>query len=273
MNAPNLRPALALKASGLTGLWSMLEIYASNFCGAIAALNAIEGTIDDRKRAGMDMKSKFDSVDDLLVYLKVFRENSEGIGTTYTTTAVKRFESLLTKEQLSLDEILGNLVNIRHRFRDELMDCMLIGLDARETQEYRETIDTFEIDLPNRFSAQVEEDIDEAGKCLALDRNTACVFHLMRAMEQVLKHLALKLDIENVEKEWGKLLSEIDGKIQAMPKGKERDEWSECRANLYHVKQAWRNSTMHPKETYTNSQARDILRAVRSFMEQLAALI
>ena len=117
------------------------------------------------------------------------------------------------------------------------------------------------------------EDVSEAAKCLALDLNTACVFHLMRAMEQTLKHLATALGIPNVEKEWGKLLWDIDGKIKSMPLGKDRDCWSESRANLYHVKQAWRNSTMHPKQTYTNTQARDVFNAVRAFMQQLATLV
>ena len=38
-------------------------------------------------------------------------------------------------------------------------------------------------------------DIDEAGKCLALDRGTACVFHLMRILEIGLQLLAAKLGI------------------------------------------------------------------------------
>jgi len=95
----------------------------------------------------------------------------------------------------------------------------------------------------------------------------------MRAMEEAVKILGTKLGVANVEKEWGKILSDLTSKIEAMPKGTHRDEWSACHVNLYHVKQAWRNSTMHPKETYTNQQARDVLRAVRAFMQQLATLV
>jgi hypothetical protein len=58
-----------------------------------------------------------------------------------------------------------------------------------------------------------------------------------------------------------------------MPKGKKKDEWSHCHANLYHVKQAWRNPTMHPRETYTQEQAREVFATVRTFMEQLQTLI
>ena len=75
------------------------------------------------------------------------------------------------------------------------------------------------------------------------------------------------------DREWGKLLSDIDAKIEQMPKGDMRNAWSECHANLYHVKQAWRHGTMHPKETYTPDQAKEVFQAVRVFMIQLATLV
>ena len=70
---------------------------------------------------------------------------------------------------------------------------------------------------------RVAEDISEAGKCLALDRSTSAVFHLMRAMESAVGRLSLKLDIPNPDREWGKLLSDIPKKIEAMPKGSGRN--------------------------------------------------
>ena len=117
------------------------------------------------------------------------------------------------------------------------------------------------------------EDIECAGKCLALGQGAASVFHLMRAMESAVASLASALSIANPDREWGKLLSDIHAEIEKMPKGKRRHEWSECHANLYHVKQAWRNETMHPKATYTTQQAREVFDAVRVFMKQLAQLV
>jgi hypothetical protein len=58
-----------------------------------------------------------------------------------------------------------------------------------------------------------------------------------------------------------------------MPKGPARDEWSACHVNLYQVKQAWRNSTMHPKETYTTEQAKEVTEAVHAFLRQLSTLV
>jgi HEPN domain-containing protein len=117
------------------------------------------------------------------------------------------------------------------------------------------------------------EEIWEAANCLALSRPTACVFHLMRAMELAVQRLANRLDITKVEREWGKLLSDISKAIEPMPKGAARDEWSAAHSHLYHVKQAWRNDTMHPKKTYTDDQAEAVFEAVKSFMVHLSPLV
>jgi hypothetical protein len=52
-----------------------------------------------------------------------------------------------------------------------------------------------------------------------------------------------------------------------------RDAWSESHSHLYHVKQAWRNGTMHPKKTYTQEEAEAVFAAVRVFMRHLAKLL
>jgi hypothetical protein len=95
----------------------------------------------------------------------------------------------------------------------------------------------------------------------------------MRAMEAAVQRLSAELGIRNINREWGKLLSDIGGKIENMPKGEKRDDWSQVHANLYHVKQAWRNDTMHPKATYTEEEAREVFEAMKAFMRKLASLL
>jgi hypothetical protein len=73
------------------------------------------------------------------------------------------------------------------------------------------------------------------------------------------------------------MLANMDGAIQKMTdktaaQKRKKNRWSEARANLYHVKEAWRNESMHPKQTYTSEQAREVLEAVRVFMTALAKL-
>jgi hypothetical protein len=92
-------------------------------------------------------------------------------------------------------------------------------------------------------------------------------------MECAVQALAKETGISDVEKEWGKLLSDLAAKIEKMPKGAKRDAWSESHSHLYHVKQAWRNSTMHPKRTYTEEEAMEVFGAVKSFMRHLSGLV
>jgi hypothetical protein len=119
----------------------------------------------------------------------------------------------------------------------------------------------------------IQDDLAEAMACRALERPTASVFHLMRAMEAAVQALAARLGIEGVTREWGKLLSDMKREIEAMPKGKSRDAWSENHSLLYHVKQAWRNDVMHPNRSYTLAEADRIHDAVASYLEQLADLL
>jgi hypothetical protein len=157
-------------------------------------------------------------------------------------------------------------------FKDEMESRVVVSLSPRHSALYQSNSPIFGKNVETAFPGAAD-DINEAGKCLAVEQSTAAVFHLMRAMERAIQTLSSKLGIENVERDWGKLLSDINTKIVDMPKGELRDRWSESHTHLYHVKQAWRNSTMHPKQTYTMNEATAIFEAVRSFMTDLCTLV
>ena len=99
----------------------------------------------------------------------------------------------------------------------------------------------------------------------------------MRAMEAAVQMLCEKLKIGdlntyNPNKAWGQLLSDMDTAIGKMPKGDARNKWSLAHANLFHVKEAWRNDVMHPKKTYTEAEAQEVFEPTRVFMAHLASL-
>lgn len=156
-------------------------------------------------------------------------------------------------------------------FADELQARALFSLPSASVNM---------IDSKEPFGPEVDaafplaaEDIGEATKCLAFGRYTAVVFHLMRAMESAVQAAASKLGTKQIDKVWGHLLADIKTAVEAMPQGSDRNQWSENLTLLYHVKQAWRNDTMHPKNTYTEEQATEVFRAVKSFMTHLAGLV
>jgi hypothetical protein len=125
------------------------------------------------------------------------------------------------------------------------------------------------------------EDLSEAGNCFAVDRFTACVFHLMRVMERGVRDFGARLGIpEKIthQKEWGRILNAADGKIKNLAfktarSRKKRQAYSELWALLDRVREAWRNPTMHPKASYTEAEAKDIIDSVKAFMTRLAKLV
>jgi hypothetical protein len=176
----------------------------------------------------------------------------------------------------NLNRACRHLEDLSVRFGQELESCFVLVIAPDKKQLYEQPEPLFGKEVDDAFGCA--EDISEAGKCLALDRGTATVFHLMRAMEKTVFRLGEKLEVTIIDRNkdplvWGKILANMKKPIEAMPAGANRDLWSEAFTHLYHVKQAWRNDVMHPKQTYTPEEAKVLFGAVRSFMQHLAKLV
>lgn len=169
------------------------------------------------------------------------------------------------------DDVVHGLKHLRERMREELATTFLLHIPASRI-EFLNVAEPFGRAVARKFPKAVH-DLRSAGNCLAFGEATASVFHLMRGMEVMVQRLAKRIGVTNVEKEWGKLLSDIDRAIEKMPKGSVRNSWSESHSLLYHVKQAWRNETMHPKSAYSTAEASQIYQAVGAFAQALARLI
>ena len=173
--------------------------------------------------------------------------------------------------------ISQSLKELRDRIVDELDDRTLYYVEPKRAELLLAGQDIFGNDVLDALP-KASTDISEAAACLAWDRYTACVFHLMRAMEFALREAGKKLDCVVFDKSgaflsWGPIISNMDASISGLSDKDEKREWSEVRALLYHVKQSWRNDTMHPKRTYTQEEAITIFHAVKSFLRSLSILV
>ena len=105
------------------------------------------------------------------------------------------------------------------------------------------------------------EDIAEAHQCIAMERYTASMFHLGRAMETAVKKVAKKMRVKPPRRdEWQAHLSAMNEKINKMPFKKPAQKskrllWAETAGHLFNFKEAWRNPTFHAKKTYTPDEA------------------
>jgi hypothetical protein len=139
----------------------------------------------------------------------------------------------------------------------------------------------------NKFEG-MRSDIVAAVDCYALDHNSASVFHLMMIMEKAVQAFGRKLKVNLVKKypgrrvselTWEQILNELNPKLKAIPQStvvqkRRHERLSAIQAHLYAVKDAWRNPTMHPRDTgYTAPQNLDLLNHVRTFMIGFAEVV
>jgi hypothetical protein len=204
-------------------------------------------------------------------------EQLSDIDLAMTRLSTQRLRDYINSDVITSQECIQYTIESLRRLEDEVETKYMICLAPHEASLFDSPLVNYDELALNAFPSSME-DVSEAGKCLAVGRYTASVFHLMRAMESILKVLGQKLNITVIDKnntdlEWGKILSNLSAPIAAMQKGKEKDDWSAAQSLLVHVKQAWRNPTMHPKRTYTEEQANEIFTATRSFMNSLSALV
>ena len=171
-----------------------------------------------------------------------------------------------------------DLAELRSRIEDELEERLFYFIRPEEAQFIDDGKNLFPQIVHDKFPKAID-DLHEAAQCLGFTRSTACVFHLMRAMERVLyaigQHLGAPIIHEkkgNVKNEltWGEITKNIRKEIEKKEEGNEKDKWHEILLYLIGVKDCWRNSTMHPRSTYTQEEARKIFDTVKAFMEHVA---
>jgi len=132
--------------------------------------------------------------------------------------------------------------------------------------------------VANKFP-KAARDIERAGNCLALGEPTACMLHLHRAVEIIVRRLARRLNVTvNAKDSMGQVLNHMEGPINRMAdrtdaQKRKKEKWSECRINLTHVKRAWRDPSAHGKTAYSDKEALDILLKVQDFTQHLATLL
>ena len=182
-------------------------------------------------------------------------------------------------------EIVQALENVSRRIIDDLQSIMFLHIKPESIKYYDEKElfgeELFGEEVFIKFSAVVE-DLEEAGKCFSLQRYTATVFHLMRVMEYTVQRFGKKLKVKLKkgikDESWYNILKSINDVISEMPEAttsqkEKKDKYAAISTHLNNVRMAWRNKVMHPKETYTEEQAKALLGAVEVFLKDLAKVL
>jgi hypothetical protein len=258
----------------LWSLWDLMKpFYADNFLLLFDLLNArAQDTRFGLRRLNADDRKMLDMV---------FKFEAWCLELNLPSSAAKISQIRLwdTNGSLNIGKLRDLYKDLHGRLQDELDDRHFLSLSVDEAKNYWQNKSLLEPDVAAKFSPSLLEDLEEAGSCLAVERATAAVFHLMRVMEAAVGTFASKHNVKITnDLDWGTILAAIKPAIEGLPKTNEtekalKDQHSEVFSLLYHVKQAWRNPTMHPKRTYTPEQAKEIFAAVKSYLTCLGALL
>jgi hypothetical protein len=188
---------------------------------------------------------------------------------------------MLDDRTFDATKLLRDLDELASRMNDELLGHWFLYLKPDQERFYRaETL--FGDDVEKKYIS-AKYHIGEAGKCLALDRSTATVFHLMGALERGLHAVRASLGIPEPahpqQRTWGSILSEIKADIErrdptnAWLTQSDSPFFRELHASLLAIKNAYRDPTMHVESTYTESEARHIFNITEGFMRKLASRV
>ena len=297
----------ALTSRRLWSLWDMLEFYAGEFVSLCESLGAARMAMqqhainkreiaeaheielpnglwplkhlekkfiatrkdwaeaNERTRLGLEETLRFIFKDTIL-------REMDRIGLVFSLVEAKRLQARISSKIETITP--QDIEQLSKRIADELGIYTFFQLDPRQAKFYEPSEPLFGADVEAKFP-MMSEDIAEAGNCMALDRDTAAVFHLMRVMEIALQRLGDKLGIVFVDKKnWQNILEEVNKAIRALDqKDPQTKTYAEISAHLCNVKLCWRNEVMHPKQTYTEEEAGTLFSAVKTFIRDLASVL
>jgi hypothetical protein len=214
--------------------------------------------------------SSFQSVNTKEV-LKGLEETTNNIG---LIAASKNLQLTISNlDTVTLGELKTNFRTIRSLVYEELKEKHFIFLTNDESLLFENVI-PFGKEVAESFPS-ISYDVVEATKCLAIQRYTATVFHLMKVLEIVLQVFANKIGAKfNPEKEYWKTINDnINGKINAMDPSLElTKKYQSASAYLNNVRVAWRNEVMHPKAEYNQEEASEVYYCVEVFVTHLSKI-
>lgn len=168
--------------------------------------------------------------------------------------------------------------DFERRIEDQLSGQVYFLIGSNEVRFVTKPLDRWE-SVVARYP-ETEQDIIQAGWCLAFIRSTAAVFHLMRVLEHGLRGFAAEVGVgANTELEnWKNIIDQIEKEmrsVEALPKSQDKSaklqRYSELASQFRFFKDAWRNHVSHARSSYDQHQALSVYTHVHEFMLKVAS--
>ena len=252
----------------LVSWWDMEKFSAEDVYKVARALQIVT-----TNRGAFDEKV---STDDLHTQvLKEARDYLEEIGLRLSLLQLNRMIKKIEGGETTNRQLTLQTNELQSRIQDEMSLALFLHISSKKA-EYFGKPQLFGIEVAQAFPS-VTNHLEEAGNCLALGRNTACVFHLQGVMQVGLKTLGSAIGIPaTINRTWDAILDKIDPEMRTTYTSrsqyfKEHEIFvAESAALLRSVKIAWRNPVMHVENIYNDDKATDVFNSVKAFMRHLA---
>jgi hypothetical protein len=256
---------------------------AIELCARVSAVQERhEKTAEGRKLIATKMYGHTDRPP-LLTSVKELHSLVSLVGMPLSEITAGQLIKYMRQKDFTFKEFGDSINSLQDRMRDELSLTYLLVVEGDKARGYFEPkVPLFGVEVETKFPLAAFE-ISEAGRCYALDRSTAAVFHLMRLMEIGIRGaarcLAIPDPVKPAERNWGAILrafkTEFDERNRTLAKrwnvAGDKDLFDEVYVSLDAVRNVWRNSTMHVDSKYISEEAEHIFISVRAFMKKLAS--
>ena len=274
---------------GLVGLWDMLPFVTDEFYKIITELRDIRGTLG---------RPRNDSISDEVYYMVHFatceRVNSllialkphlEALGAKIAIQAIDEHAIYLIRGAVfAEDGLFAALDDIDTQIKRELKSVTAFVLSPSEQRLYEPKEPLFGMEVDSKFKRKARREIDAAGKCLALQCYTACVFHLMRTVEVAIESIRTCLELpvpkKGQHKAWGAALDLFRKEIESRESLGYRHQWNsmadkkffdEVYMLLMAIKDGCRDDTMHIESDYNEQEAEHLFALTKGFMRKVAS--
>jgi len=196
--------------------------------------------------------------------------------------ATNHLRSLDCSSTIDVSSLAQRLEDLTYNIQSELEEQLFFIVPVHRKQWFHEGDTALFGDAVADIFPDSTPEIAEAGRCFALGRWTACVFHLMRALELALHKWATQLGVSKfsaIELEnWKNILDAAEKKtreLEQQSKSQSKDAdlkyYGETLGHFRSIKDAWRNHVAHARERYDEGRASSIMMHVREFMVLLAS--
>jgi len=269
----------ALFATGR--LWSLLDMYELNgeaFYRVVNWLTAIDrnGLFQakgpDWLKLLSDVETEPQMNEGMLVSAQKIAQSISKLPTPVTAMAISELITSIEKKECRVCDLIAAAQEIGRTFRRELSTITFYHINPAH-RGLLEAEQLFGPKVAEKYP-MAQYDIEEAGNCLALQRPTACVMHLMRVLEIGLQSLAREFGVPDNQDNWNSILNQIDRvipEITAKRHSAEDEQWfSEVGSHFRLLKNGFRNHAMHVHSNYTEDQAENMFNHTKAFMQQLA---